>query len=126
MSGEGVRFARWVFRLAAAYGVLVLTPMYFMEPAVSAQAPLTHPENYYGFVGTALAFQVLFFVISTDPARFRPAMIAAVLEKLAFGGAAIPLWIAGRTPGLVAGFAAFDLILGALFAASWLKTRPAA
>lgn len=119
-------FATWVFRLAAIYGVIVLTPMYVLEPAVSAVSPVTHPENYYGFVGAALAFQALFFVISRDPARYRAAMIPSILEKVSFGAAVIPLWLAGRTPGAVAGFATVDLAWAVLFAVSWLKTRPAA
>ena len=119
-------FAKWVFRLAGIYGVLVLTPMYFLESRISAGSPqpISHPENYYGFIGAALAFQVLFLVISTNPARYRPAMIAAVLEKVSFGAAVIPLWLAGRTPGVVAVFSTIDLILGALFLASFLLTRP--
>jgi len=121
-----MQFARWVFRLAAIYGVIVLTPLYFVEPLLGAKAGLTHPESHYGFVGAALAFQALFFVISTDPARYRAAMLAGVLEKASFPAAVIPLWLAGRTPGGVAVFATIDLCLGVLFLASWLRTRPAA
>jgi hypothetical protein len=43
-----------------------LTPQYFMESRVSADYPpaITHPEYYYGFLGVAIAFQVLFVIIS--------------------------------------------------------------
>lgn len=121
-----MQFARWVFRLAAIYGVIVLAPMYFLEAAASAAGPvINHPENYYGFVGTALAFQALFFVISRDPARYRAAMIPSIIEKVLFPAAVIPLWLAGRVVGVVAAFSAVDLFLAALFTVSWFKTRPA-
>ena len=57
-----MRFARWVFLISGIYGVLVLAPQYFLEQRLSRDYPpaLTHPELYYGFIGTALAFQVLF------------------------------------------------------------------
>ncbi|MFN3522853.1 MAG: hypothetical protein ACK4YQ_11440 [Phenylobacterium sp.] len=118
-------FARWVFRVAAIYGVIVLAPLYFLEAQVSAVSPVNHPENYYGFIGAALAFQALFFVISTDPGRYRAAIIPSILEKVSFGGAVIPLWLAGRVPGVVAAFSAVDLIWAVLFTASWVRTRPA-
>ena len=78
--------ARWIFRIAAIYGLIALTPLYFLEARVAAPAPLlAHPEHFYGFIGTALAAQVMFLVIASDPARYRPLMLAGVLEKLAFG-----------------------------------------
>lgn len=121
----GVTFATWVFRLAAVYGLIVMTPMLFLEPAMTAAGqPLSHPESYYGFVGVVLVFQLVFLVISGDPARFRPIMPLAVLEKLCFAAAVYPLFLMGRTPGVVVVFATIDLILGALFALSWVRTRP--
>jgi hypothetical protein len=68
---RGIAFARRVFTLAGLYGVLVLVPQYFMEDQVGRDfpPPITHPENYYGFIGVALAWQVLFFILARDPVR---------------------------------------------------------
>jgi hypothetical protein len=85
---------------------------------------ITHPEFYYGFIGLALAFQVLFIIISTDPVRFRPAMIAGILEKLGFGVPAVLLFLAGRLSEVTLGFGFFDLVLGGLFLWAFVSTRP--
>jgi hypothetical protein len=57
-------FAKRVFFLAGVYGILALTPMYFLEARLGRDfpPPITHPEHFYGFVGVALAWQVLFAV----------------------------------------------------------------
>lgn len=118
-------FAKWVFRLAGIYGLIVMTPMLFLEPAMTAAGqPLTHPESYYGFVGVVLVFQLIFLAIAGDPARFRPIMLLGVLEKLSFGAAVYPLYLMGRTPGVVVVFATIDLFLAAMFALSWRWTKP--
>ena len=121
-----MKFAKWVFTLAGIYGLIVMLPMYFTEVAYKAtgQAPLSHPESLYGFVGAALAFQVLFLIIGRDPARMRPAILAALVEKISFPAAVWPLYLMGRTPGVVAFFASIDLALAVLFAIAWFKTRP--
>lgn len=121
-----MRFAKWTFTLAGVYGLLVLTPLYFFESAVAGAAPLTHPEFYYGFVGVALAFQVLFLFIGRDPARLRLAIIPSILEKLSFGVAVWLLVAAGRTSIEATLFPTIDLVLAALFIAAWFTTRPAA
>jgi hypothetical protein len=121
-----MRFATWVFRIAGIYGVLLIAPMYLLEPVFVAQGqPLTHPEHFYGFVGITLAFQLLFLAISRDIARFRPLIPVCIFEKLVFPAAVIPLWLGGRTPGIVAVFSGVDLVLAVLFALSWMRTRAA-
>ena len=121
---QSAKFAKYVFLIAGIYGLVGLTPHYFLEGHFSAKHPpaITHPEFYYGFVGVALAFQVLFIIISRDPVRLRPAMIAAVLEKLSFGIAAIVLFLAGgiNSPMLAAGI--LDLVFGALFVLAYIRT----
>ena len=117
-------FAKWVFRLAGIYGFVVLTPLLFLEPALAARTgPVTYPEYYYGFTGAALVFQALFLLISTDVARFRPAMLVSVAEKAAFPAAVWPLALQGRTQGSVVVFASVDAVLGLLFLIAWLRTR---
>jgi hypothetical protein len=115
-----MRFAKWSFRLAGIYGILLLAPFYFLEKAIgAASVPIAHPEYFYGFVGTALAAQLLFLLISTDPWRYRPAMPIAVLGKLSFGIPAWTLWFEGRIGGGVTALGTVDLFLAGCFAASW-------
>jgi hypothetical protein len=121
-----MQFAKWVFLAAGIYGFVVLTPLYVLEPAISAQqGPVTHPEYFFGFVGCALAFQLLFLIIARDPVRLRPAMLAAIVEKVTFPAAVWPLFLQGRAPAAVTAFSTIDLFWGALFAISWMRTRPA-
>lgn len=117
-------FAKRVFTLAGIYGLAVMIPMLFLEPAmIAAGKPLSHPESYYGFVGVTLVFQLIFLMIGRDPSRYRPLMPICVLEKLSFGVAVWPLYLMGRTPGVVTIFATIDLALGALFLLTWQRTR---
>lgn len=110
-------FAKRVFFIAAVYGVIVLVPQYFMEDMVGRDfpPPITHPEHFYGFIGVALAWQILFFIIARDPVRYRGAMLPAILEKLAFGIAAIVLYAQGRLAAPVLGAGVIDLVFAALF-----------
>ena len=120
-----MQFAKWTFRIAGIYGVLLIAPMYLLEPVFNAQGqPLTHPEHFYGFVGITLAFQFVFLVVSTDFARYRPLIPVFLFEKLCFPAAVWPLYLMGRTPGIVTVFASIDLVLGVLFAISWVRTKP--
>jgi hypothetical protein len=117
-----MRFARWVFRIAGIYGIVLLTPFYFLEKQIgAATVPITHPEYFYGFVGTALSAQILFLIISMDPARFRPAMVACVIEKLAFGIPVWKLWSMSRVGMDVVSFGSVDLIWAALFTIVYLR-----
>ena len=119
-----MNFARWVFRIAAVYGVIVLLPMYFLEQRFGVDQPpaITHPEFFYGFVGVALAWQWVFWIIGTDPARYRLLTLPAIVEKATFSIATFILYSQGRLHPqmLVAG--SIDFVLGILFAASWWQT----
>jgi hypothetical protein len=119
-----MRFARVVFTVAGVYGLLVLVPQYFMEGRFGRDfpPPVNHPEHYYGFIGVASAWQVVFLVLARDPARYRAMMIPAVLEKLSFGAAVPVLYLLGRVAPLMLAPAFIDLVLGALFVAAYLKT----
>jgi hypothetical protein len=117
-------FARRVYFVAGVYGLIVLLPQYFLEAKNGRDFPpaITHPEYYYGFVGVAVAWQLAFLTISRDPVRFRPLMIAAMVEKASFGLAALALFALGRIHGLVLVPASLDLLLGVLFAIAYAKT----
>jgi drug/metabolite transporter (DMT)-like permease len=123
-----VRFAKVVFYIAAVWGMLVLTPLYFMFDVIGRQdpPPITHPAFYYGFAGTALAWQAAFFLIATNPARFRAMMIPAILEKIAFGGCVIVLFLEKRIHPGDLGLASVDLLFAVLFLISFIKTRAGA
>ena len=120
-----MKFAKYVFLLAGVFGVLALAPMYFMEAQVGRDFPpaVTHPEFFYGFVGIGLAWQVAFLLMSRDPARYRPLMLAAVLEKFSFSIGVFALYAQTRVPALLLPFAATDFLLGVLFIASYMKTK---
>ena len=124
-----MKFAKIVFRIAAIWGLLVLIPLYFMFDLIGRQdpPPITHPAFFYGFIGAALAWQIAFFFIATDPSRYRPLMIPSVLEKFSYGIAVVFLVMQHRMrrPDLI--FGAVDLLLGILFVSAYTATprRPA-
>jgi hypothetical protein len=119
-----MKFARSIFLIAGIYGLIVLLPQYFLEAKTGRDfpPPITHPEYYYGFIGVALAWQVLFLILAKDPARYRAMMIPAVLEKATFGVAAIVLFLLQKVSAVMLGFGIVDLIFGALFVAAYAKT----
>lgn len=120
-----MKFAKVVFWIAAIWGVLIITPLFFIFDLIGRQdpPPITHPLFYYGFVGVALAWQFAFMVIATDPARFRLMMLPAMLEKFGYAVAAFTLYLQGhvRLGDLVFGGA--DLLLGLLFVVAFFKTK---
>jgi hypothetical protein len=116
-------FDRLVFRIAGFYGIAVLMPFYFMEkdPRAVPDPPLTHPEFYYGFLGVALAFQVVFFIIAADPVKYRLLMVPSALEKFSFAGALVALHVQGRFPQPMLTAGVIDLVLGCLFLYCFLR-----
>jgi hypothetical protein len=123
-----MKFARIVFWSAGIWGVLVVTPLYFMFDLIGRQdpPPITHPAFYYGFVGAGLAWQIAFIIIATDPMRLRPLMIAGVIEKFSYGGALCVLYLQRRLHASDLTFGVVDLLFGALFVLAFLKTKPPA
>ena len=119
-----MKFAKVVFWVAAIWGVLVLTPLYFMLDLIGRQDPpaITHPGFYYGFAGAGLAWQLVFFVIARDPARFRPLMIPSVVEKLSYVIPVAVLVMQGRTRKQDLFFVGADLLLGILFMSAFVAT----
>ncbi len=119
------RFARRVYTVAGIYGLIVMLPQYFMADRISRDTPppITHAEYFYGFIGVVLAWQIAFLIIGRDPQRFRPLMPVTVLEKLVFAVPILMLWARGSVDRSVLPFAAIDLLLGALFLVSYLRTK---
>jgi hypothetical protein len=122
---DGMKFAKVVFWVAGIWGLLVITPLYFMFDLIGRKDPpaITHPGFYYGFVGVALAWQIAFLVIARDPVRLRPMMIPSVLEKFTYGIAVVALVMQGRMHRSDLVLAATDSILGLLFVIAYLGTR---
>jgi hypothetical protein len=120
----GVRFAKIVFLVAGVWGFLVLTPLYFMKDVIGRgyPPPITHPDFYYGFIGVALVWQLAFLLIASDPARFRPMMIPAILEKFGYVATLLTLHLQGQLPPGAVMVAAPDFVLGLLFVAAFVKT----
>ena len=118
-----MKFARITFIAAGTIGVLVLIPLYFQLEKMGSDNPpaITHPEFYYGFIGVALAFQIVFFIISTDPLKYRPLILAAIFEKFAFVIPTFYLYSQGGPIGSVIVGAALDLLWGLLFIVSYFK-----
>jgi hypothetical protein len=123
-----MKFAKIIFWIAAGWGFLVLTPLFFIFDRIGVQDPplITHPGFYYGFVTVGLAWQMAFVVIARDPVRMRPMMIPAMIEKFGYAIAVLALYLQARmkAPDLV--FAGTDGLLGLLFLAAYARTSRAA
>jgi len=119
-----MRFAKYVFRSAGIWGVAIVTPLFFLYDTVGRQypPPVTHPDFYYGFASVTLAWQVAFLLIATDPMRFRPIMLAAILEKFGYLATLSTLYIQGRVQFGQLAVVSPDAILGMLFIAAFIKT----
>lgn len=120
-----MKFAKVVFFIAFAWGILILTPLYFMFDTIGRQdpPPITHPGFYYGFISVGLAWQVVFFVIARDPIRFLTMMIPSILEKFGYTASFIVLYLQRRLHPSDLVFAGVDGLLGLLFLVSFVKTR---
>ena len=120
-----MKFARVVYWVAGIWGILVITPLYFMFELIGRKDPpaITHPGFYYGFVGVALAWQIAFLVIARDPARMRPMMVPSMVEKFSYGIAVVALVMQGRMHSSDLVFAATDLLLGVLFVMAYVGMR---
>ena len=116
-----MRFARWIFRIAGIYGIIVMAPMLFMERQIAPGA--AHPVFFYAWISVNLTWQVLFLVLATAPGRYRPMMLACVLQKVT-AAIAIPwLYVLGRVGAMWLGAAATDLGFAVLFIIAHRVTR---
>jgi hypothetical protein len=121
-----LRHVRWIFLAAGSYGVLALAPGFLVKEELVVTTPpvITHPEFYYGFCGAAMVWQIAFFLVATDPIRFRPLVALSILEKLSFFGTCLVLFLTGRlTPGAPLLGGAIDGLWMTLFAIAWVRIR---
>lgn len=119
-----MRFARLVFRVAGVWGLLIVTPLYFLYDRIGRDypPPVTHPDFYYGFIAVTLVWQLAFLLIGSDPIRFRPLMVVAALEKFGYMATMATLYAQGRIQAGQFAVVSPDTILGVLFVVAFLKT----
>jgi hypothetical protein len=119
-----MKFAKVVFWIAAIWGILVITPLYFLFDTIGRQdpPPITHPGFYYGFAGCGLAWQFAFMVIARDPVRFRAMMIPSVFEKFSFAVAQTVLYLQHHLHPSDLLLGGIDGLLGVLFLLAFFRT----
>ena len=119
-----MRFARAVFLFSGVWGIVVLTPLYFLVDVTGRQyaAPGDYPQFFYGFLSVAMAWQIAFLVIASSPSRFRPLMIPGIVEKFGHVAGVAVLYSQGRLSVADATAAGPDLLLGTLFVVAFVVT----
>jgi hypothetical protein len=119
-----MKFAKIVFWIAGIWGILVLTPLYFMFDLIGQKdpPPITHPAFHYGFISVGLTFQLVFFVIASNPAHFRMMIIPSVLEKFGYGASLAVLYLGNRLHPQDLALGGIDGLFGILFIAAYFKT----
>jgi hypothetical protein len=119
-----MRFAKIVFICAGIWGIVVLTPLFFLVDLTGRQyaPPTAYPQFFYGFLWVAMAWQIAFLVIGSNPARFRLMMVPAIIEKLSYVATVVMMRGQSRISAADAMAAWPDLVLGILFIAACAKT----
>jgi hypothetical protein len=119
-----MRFARIVFWIAGVVGLVVLAPMYVLEARFGLDYPpaVTHPEFFYGFAGVSIAWQIAFLIIGGNSIRYRPLMLAGIVEKFSYAVAIFVLALQNRIAAPLVLTGAMDLLFGILFVMAWLRT----
>jgi hypothetical protein len=119
-----MKFAKYVFIAAGVWGMAVLTPLFFLVDITGRPytAPSDYPHFYYGFLAVAMAWQLAFLVIGSDPVRYRLLMIPAFIEKAGYIVTTTLLYGQGRISADELGTAIPDSLLLVLFVVAFLKT----
>ena len=110
-----MRFARWSFGIAAAYGLVATLGLYF-------RGALT-PESLWLFVfaGAAAATQLLYVALAIAPERYWRLIPIGIASKLSFG---IPVMLLhGKVPPSLFAAGLVDLALAVLFAIIYARSR---
>src|SRR5580765_1396408 len=120
-----MKFARYTFLISGIYGLIVLLPQFFLESKIGQDQPpaITHPEFFYGFVCVAVAFQFVFLIIASDPVKYRPLILAALVEKFPFLFTVIFLYLQSRVGWQIVAAGSIDGFWGVMFFVSYLMTR---
>ena len=117
-------FAKRVFQAAGIWGVFILALGYGAFLLGADGTNTNHPELVHGFFLVTFAFQIVFFIIATDPVRYRMLMLAAMLEKFPFTLVTLSLYALtpDQTSAWTVLFGLIDGVLGVLFAISYFLT----
>lgn len=120
-----MRLARIVFIGAGIWGIAVLTPLYWLVDVSGRRyaVPNDYPAFFYGFIAVALAWQIAFLLIGSNPARFRPVMILAMIEKFGYVSTLALLYSRSRISAIDLQPAIPDGLLGILFVVAYVATR---
>jgi hypothetical protein len=127
-----MRFAKVVFIAGGVWGIAALAPLYWLVDISGRRyaAPTDYPQFFWGFMSVALAWQCAFILIGSNPVRFRPLMVPAIVEKFGFIATLAVLLGRGRIPAADAAAAIPDAAVGLLFivafAATSSRARPIA
>lgn len=123
-----VPFAKRVFQIAGIWGLFIITFAYasFLQGLDGTDVGATKPEFVHGFFLITLSWQISFLIVSTDPARYRPLMIAAMLEKFPFAITVTALFAQGQVSQVMLVLGLIDGVLGTLFAIAYARTKPSA
>jgi hypothetical protein len=120
-----MKFARLVFTAAGVAGLVILLPLYFMFEQLGTMypPPINHPEMFYGFLAVTVAWQLAFLVIASDPVRYRPLMLPAMVEKFLYVATLVVLFQRGSITAAQLAPNGLDLLWGALFVLAFVKTK---
>ena len=120
-----MRFARFVFIGAGVWGIAVLTPFYWLLDVTGRHytPPTEYPHFFCGFILVAMAWQIAFLLIGSNPVRFRPLMIPSALEKLGYVVTLVVLYSQSRISAADAQAAVPDGLLGILFLVAFATSR---
>ena len=105
-----IRFARFGFALAGLYGLVATIGLYFG----AALTPAT--QWLYAFAGAAGATQLAYWLIASDPVRYRNVIPVGIVSKLSFAVPLTILFARGQIAGASFTFALIDYALALLFA----------
>jgi hypothetical protein len=119
-----MKFAKVVFIAGGVWGIAALVPFYWLVDISGRRyaAPMDYPHFFWGFFSVALAWQLAFLLIGSNPVRFRPLMVPAIVEKFGFIGTLAVLFGRGRIPSADAAAAIPDAVVGLLFVAAFAAT----
>jgi len=122
-----MNIAKWIFRIAGIYGLVVMIPIAFAEKLIEQIMPpaVNHPEFFYGFVLLNISWQVLYLILSRDPLRFRPLMVPAFIAKASAPLALGWLVMQGRIPSQWVTTAILDGVFALLFLIAYWITGSA-
>ena len=111
-----------LFRIGAAFNVLVGLPMLVAWPTAVALLGVTTPRSVYtDLVGAIVAmFGWVYWRIAEDPVGCRSYVLLGIVGKLTFVAVIYANWALGRAPAALAVLVTADLVFAILFA-RWLR-----